>query len=155
MARILTYKAWNPLNPSHHQIRDQCHRFEPLNWPRSKRRPQGRRWATSWSRKSAGVAAHYSPSSEEGSRHRKPSWSCSPPCFAPGKHPIDPRIILPQKPHVTVPRRDREQSSSEPPMASPHRACALPPSIGFDVSRLLIDGGPGLDHRYPVVSIKS
>jgi hypothetical protein len=66
-----------------------------------------------------------------------------------------PRVILLQKPHVTVPQRAREWSSGESPMAPPRQACALPPSAGCDVNRPLVDGGPGLDRRYHFVLIKS
>jgi hypothetical protein len=151
IAQNLTHKVWNPPNPSRHKIWAKRRRLEPLNRPRNKRRPQGRHWATSWSQKSAGDAAHRRPCLEEGSHCREPSWSHSPPRFAPSMDPIDPCVILPQKPHVTVPRRAREQSSGEPPMAPPHQACAPPLSAEFDVSRPLVDGGPGLDRRYPYI----
>jgi hypothetical protein len=38
-------------------------------------------------------------------------------------------------------------------MAPPRRTCAPPPSAGVDVSRPLIDEGPGLDRRYPFILI--
>jgi hypothetical protein len=40
-------------------------------------------------------------------------------------------------------------------MVPPRRTYAPPPSTGFDVSRRLVDGGPGLDCRYPFILIKS
>jgi hypothetical protein len=155
IAQILTHKAWKPLNPSHHEIRAKRHQLEPLNWPRSKRRPRGRRWAASWSQKSTGAAAHYCPCLEEWTHCRDPSWSCSSPRFTPGKDPVDPCIVLPPKPCVTIPWRAWEWSSTEHPMAPPWRAYAPPLSAGFDVSRTLVDGGRGLHHRYPFVLIRS
>jgi hypothetical protein len=149
MAQILTRKAWNLPNPSCHQIRAKRHRLEPLNQPRSKRIPQRRRWAASWSRKSTEAAAHRCPCSEEGSHRCEPSWSHSPSRFASGQNPVDPHIILPQNPHVTVPRSAWERNTCEPPMALSRQACAPPPSTRFDVTRSPVDGGPGLDHRYP------
>jgi hypothetical protein len=66
-----------------------------------------------------------------------------------------PASFCPQKPRVAVPRRARERSSDEPPpMAPPHRTYAPHPSTGFNVSRLLVDGGSGLDCRYPFILIK-
>jgi hypothetical protein len=41
------------------------------------------------------------------------------------------------------------------PITPPRQTYVPTPSAGFDVSRLLVDGGPGLDCRYPFVSIKS
>jgi hypothetical protein len=40
-------------------------------------------------------------------------------------------------------------------MAPPCWTYASALSVGFDVSRLLVDGGPGLECRYPFVLIKS
>jgi hypothetical protein len=40
-------------------------------------------------------------------------------------------------------------------MAPPRRACVPPPSAEFHVRRLLVDGGSGLDRRYPFILIKS
>jgi hypothetical protein len=152
---ILTRKTWNPSNSNRHQIWGKRCRLEPLNQPRSKRRPRGGRWAASWSQKSARAIVHHRPCSDEGSRHREPSWSRSPPRFTPGKDLVDPHIILPQKPYITMPQRALERSSDEPPMAPPHWACAPPPSVGLDVSHPFVDGGPGLDHRYRFILIKS
>jgi hypothetical protein len=58
-----------------------------------------------------------------------------------------PRVILPPKPRVTVPHRSRERSSGEPPM--------VPLGRFYDVSHPLVDGGSGLDRRYPFFLIKS
>jgi hypothetical protein len=96
IAWILARKARNPLNPSHHQIWAIHCRLEPLNWPRSKRRPRGRRWTTSWSQKSAGAAVSHLG--------------------------VVPCRVLPPKPRVIVPRRAREWTFGEPPMVPPHRA---------------------------------
>jgi hypothetical protein len=53
----------------------------------------------------------------------EPSWSRSLLHFASDNDPVDPR--------VTVPRRARERSSDEPPMAPPHQACAPPCQPGL------------------------
>jgi hypothetical protein len=77
-----------------------------------------------------------------------------PRCVLPGvRTPSTPASFCP-KVHVTVPRRAREQISGEPHMEPLRRAYASPPSAGFDVSHPLIDGGSGLDRRYPFVLIK-
>jgi hypothetical protein len=155
IARILASKAWNPPNPSHHQIWAKRHRLEPLNQPRSKRKPRGRCWDTYWSQKRAEAAAHHCPCLEEGSCCREPSWSRSSPYFALSTNAVDPHVVLPQKHRVTMPRRARVRSPDEPPMVPPRWTCALPPSAGCDVSHPLIDGGPGLDRRYTFVLIQS
>jgi hypothetical protein len=69
---------------------------------------------------------------------------------------LSPASFCPPKPRVIVPRRARERSSDEPPppMALPHRTYAPHPSTGLNVSRLLVDGGSGLNCRYPFILIK-
>jgi hypothetical protein len=96
--------------------------------------------------------SRHSPSSVLGGG--EPPWSRSLSRFIPDKDPVNPHVVLPQDPHV-VPWRARERSSDEPP---PHGAVApdlcAAPSAGFDVSRLRVDEGPGLDYRYPFILTK-
>jgi hypothetical protein len=67
---------------------------------------------------------------------------------------LTPTLFCPPKPRAAVPKRAHEQSSDKPLMAPPWRTYAPHLSAGFDVSRPLIDGGPGLDCRYLFILIK-
>jgi hypothetical protein len=53
-----------------------------------------------------------------------------------------------------VPGELGSEALVSPLMVLPRRTYALPSSAGFDVIRPLVDGGSGLDCRYPFVLIK-
>jgi hypothetical protein len=151
IARILARKAWNPPNPSRHQI--ELNVVDWSHWTDLEARGgheegvelllgAGRVLELSltithaWRREAAAASGL-------GDVPRRVSpWV---------RTLSTPRVILLQKPHVTVPQRAREWSSGESPMAPLRQACALPPSAGCDVPLV----GPGLDRRYHFVLIKS
>jgi hypothetical protein len=152
MVRIFAYKAQNLLNPSRHQIWAIHHQLEPLNWPRSKSRPWGRRWKTSWSRSFTG-----------GRPHRRLS-----------RLPVD-RLLWPdfatisgQKKFLSYPRSRRKNCirvwwpigrawapSSWRPWC-PRRSASVEPSQGRRraLSRSFVDRRPGLERGYPFSFIK-
>jgi hypothetical protein len=148
--RLFACKTWNPPNPSRHQIWAIHHRLEPLNRPRSKRRPRGRRWTTSWSRSFTGGRPH----------RRLPVdhllWSGSAIVSGQNKFPSSPRSSRKNQIRAWWPIGRVWAPSSRRPWG-PRCSTSAEPSKGRRCApgRPFIDRRPGLEWGYPSFSLKS
>jgi hypothetical protein len=75
-------------------------------------------------RRTSRTTAHHRPCSEEGSCHRKPSRSCSPPRPASSENPLRPQSTLVHSAMRSPPRSTTPTPLRQAPMEPPPCACA-------------------------------